>query len=334
MVATRFQNTACRLSLLVLVSLCSATASPLCSQTLVIGTATATATATATVTLTLGGLGRTYTGSALAATATTVPAGLTVGFTYNGSATAPTATGSYAVVATVTDPNYTGTASGTLVIGTATATITANSVQRAHGTANPTFTGSYTGNVSTESFTAGYSTTATATSNAGSYAIVPSLMGANLSDYSVTATNGTLTITQAPVTVIVSASSSTANPNQAITFTTVVASTTTGIPTGQVTFYDNGAANPIGTVTIVNGSASITISTLAPGVTHVITASYMGGVNYLPNASSSGVTVVVNSLEFTFTSTSPTALTVVSGRRGTCRGRRADRVREMSRPPR
>jgi hypothetical protein len=267
----------------------------------------------ATATVTLGGLSQTYTGSALVATATTSPAGLTVGFTYGGSATARTAAGSYAVVATVSDPNYTGTASGTLVIGKAAATITANSVQRAYGAANPTFTGSYTGNLGTDSFTAGYSTTATTTSNAGSYAIVPSLTGTNLADYSVTATNGTLTITQAPVTVTVNASSSTVNPNQAITFTTVVASTTTGMPTGQVTFYDNSAANPIGTVTLVNGSASITTSTLAPGITHVVSVNYMGDVNFLANANSSGVTTVVNPPEFTFTPTSATALTVAPG---------------------
>ena len=58
----------------------------------------------------------TFDGTPKAASATTVPAGLSVGLTYDGSATAPTAAGSYAVVATVTDPIYQGTASGTLVI--------------------------------------------------------------------------------------------------------------------------------------------------------------------------------------------------------------------------
>ena len=57
----------------------------------------------ATATVSLGNLAQTYTGSPLAATATTSPTGLTVGFTYDGSATAPTAAGSYAVVATIND---------------------------------------------------------------------------------------------------------------------------------------------------------------------------------------------------------------------------------------
>ena len=70
----------------------------------------------ATASVTLGGLAQAYNGLPRSATATTNPSGLSVSFTYNGSATAPTATGSYAAVATVADPNYSGTAAGTLVI--------------------------------------------------------------------------------------------------------------------------------------------------------------------------------------------------------------------------
>ena len=75
--------------------------------------------AAATVTLTPGSLAQTYTGSPLPVTSTTSPAGLNVTYTYNGSSTVPSAAGSYAVVATINDPNYTGTASGTLVISKA-----------------------------------------------------------------------------------------------------------------------------------------------------------------------------------------------------------------------
>jgi GH18 family chitinase/sugar lactone lactonase YvrE len=71
-------------------------------------------------TVTLSGLAATYTGSPIAATATTNPAGLAVSITYNGAATAPTAAGSYAVVATITAPGYTGSATGNLVISPAT----------------------------------------------------------------------------------------------------------------------------------------------------------------------------------------------------------------------
>ena len=70
----------------------------------------------ANATVTLGNLNQTYDGTPKSATATTDPTGLTVDMTYEGSATPPTDVGSYAVVATVNNSNYAGTASGTLVI--------------------------------------------------------------------------------------------------------------------------------------------------------------------------------------------------------------------------
>ena len=80
--------------------------------------------AKAPVTLTLGGLGQTYDGTPKSATATTSPSGKTVSLTYAGNATAPTNAGSYPVVATVSDTNFQGSGTGTLVIAKATPTIT------------------------------------------------------------------------------------------------------------------------------------------------------------------------------------------------------------------
>ena len=70
----------------------------------------------AVATVTLTGLSQMYNGQPRPVTVTTVPSGLTVKTTYNGSPIAPTRVGSYGVVATVTDPNATGTKTGTLVI--------------------------------------------------------------------------------------------------------------------------------------------------------------------------------------------------------------------------
>jgi hypothetical protein len=81
------------------------------------GSATGTlmvAKAAAIVTLT--NLTHVYDGAPKNAAATTAPEGLTVEFTYDGSATAPSATGTYAVVATVVDANYDGSASGSMDI--------------------------------------------------------------------------------------------------------------------------------------------------------------------------------------------------------------------------
>lgn len=57
-----------------------------------------------------------YDGSAKTPVITTNPPGLPVAFTYNGSSTPPTLPGTYEVVATVSDLNYTGSTTGTLVI--------------------------------------------------------------------------------------------------------------------------------------------------------------------------------------------------------------------------
>ena len=69
--------------------------------------------------MTFDNLAFVYNGSPQSATAETNPPGLSVSFTYNGSSTAPTDVGSYTVVATINDPNYQGSATGTLVISAA-----------------------------------------------------------------------------------------------------------------------------------------------------------------------------------------------------------------------
>ena len=73
--------------------------------------------------VTLSNLTQAYDGSPKSATVTTVPSGLAVTVTYDGSSTPPILTTSYAVVATVTSPGFTGTASGTLTITPASQTI-------------------------------------------------------------------------------------------------------------------------------------------------------------------------------------------------------------------
>jgi len=75
-------------------------------------------------TVSLSDLAQTYDGTPKSATATTAPVGLSVGFTYDGSATSPVNVGSYAVAATITDPNYVGSANGTLTILKATPVLT------------------------------------------------------------------------------------------------------------------------------------------------------------------------------------------------------------------
>ena len=64
----------------------------------------------------LGNLAQGYDGTPKTVTVTTIPPGLTTSVTYDGGGAEPTDLGSYMVVATVADPNYEGSASGTLAI--------------------------------------------------------------------------------------------------------------------------------------------------------------------------------------------------------------------------
>ena len=91
-------------------------AAPDVARTLVVAKAAATAT--------LGGLAQTYNTTPRPVTATTVPTGLNVTFTYAGSDTVPTNVGTYAVVGTISENNYSGSISGTLVVAKADQTIT------------------------------------------------------------------------------------------------------------------------------------------------------------------------------------------------------------------
>ena len=92
------------------------------------------------VTVTLGNLNQTYDGTGKTVTVSTSPAGQPVNVTYNGSASAPVNAGSYAVVATISNPNYQGVATNTLVVGASP--ITLNAGAGANGTFQLTFTNS------------------------------------------------------------------------------------------------------------------------------------------------------------------------------------------------
>ena len=78
----------------------------------------------ATATVTLTNMTVTYTGSPQSPTITTVPAGLSTSLT----GAADTNVGSYAVTASITNPNYAGSTSGTFVIQQASQSITFGSI--------------------------------------------------------------------------------------------------------------------------------------------------------------------------------------------------------------
>ena len=144
----------------------------------------------AAATVTLDNLTQTYDGTPKPATVT--PSDLAVNVTYAGAAEPPTAAGSYAVVATVTNPNYQGSAAGTLVIDKATATVAlANLNQTYDGTPKPvavTLTPTYLAASVT------YAGSAVVPSAVGNYAVVatvtdPNYQGSNTGELVIAPTN-------------------------------------------------------------------------------------------------------------------------------------------------
>jgi CSLREA domain-containing protein len=121
-----------------------------------------------------------------------------------------------------------------------------------------------------------------------------------------------LSIGKAATTTTLGVSSVSITPGQNETLTAQVASTTTGTPTGTVSFYDGTSL--LSTVPLSGGAASYSTTTLAPGVTHIITATYSGDMNFTTSSTASSASVTVAPLDFTMTINGPSSATVVPGR--------------------
>jgi hypothetical protein len=239
----------------------------------------------AVATVVLGNLAPAYTGTGQAASVTTTPAGLRVSLTYNGSAALPVNVGSYTVVATVTDPNYSGGATNTLVISKAGATVVL-------GNLVPTYTGtgravSVTTTPARLSVAVTYDGSEAVPVNAGSYVVVATVMdpsyegGATntlvIEKASQTITFGALAAKAygvAPFTLAATASSGLAvdyaSGNEGVA--TVSGSTATIVGTGTVgiTARQAGNSNYLAAVavtqplTVIRGSATVSLGDLAP----------------------------------------------------------------------
>jgi hypothetical protein len=247
----------------------------------------------ATANVTLGGLSQTYNGSPQSATVTTSPAGLAVQVTYNGSTTAPTSAGSYAVVVTVNDPNYTGTASGTMVIAQATASVTLGSLAQ-------TYTGSPLAATATTS-PAGlavallYNGSATVPAAAGSYGVGATIDSLNY----VGSANGTLVIAKAATSLSFSANPATLTEGHAATLTTTV--TGVGQPGGSVVFTSNASTLCTASLNTSGvGSCSFTPTTLND---IMIEVQYQGDANHLTSSATQALFVYDSSVKLQLSTT-------------------------------
>lgn len=129
--------------------------------------------------------------------------GDTITVTYSSIADASSSVGNYQIVPTLNDPdNHLGrynvvVNNGTLSVAPAPLSIVADDLSRASGQPNPTFTGTVTGVKNGEAISATFASAASASSQAGTYDIVPTLQDGSgkISNYAVTISHGTLTVT-------------------------------------------------------------------------------------------------------------------------------------------
>ncbi len=260
----------------------------------------------ATATVALSNLAQTYTGSPLSATATTTPMGLAVSLTYNGSTTPPTASGNYAIVATIIDPNYAGSASGTLVIGKASTTfvLSANPTTATQGqpdllTAMVTGVGQLGDTVV---FSFGAATLCTSTLNAVGIAtctFVPTASGNIVvsaqypGDTNHLASSATLALNVYDAAIKLQLSSTQLTYPGATNVTVCLGSAATG----TVQIYDG--TTRLTTLPLQGGGCAYWY--ISPGLsagTHVLTAVYSGDKNNPPGISAP-VSVTVNPVSVT-----------------------------------
>ena len=154
---------------------------------------------------------------------------------------------------TLSAANYTFTfVSGTLTITPAPLSVGAANATRVYGDPNPAFTGTLTGIKNADNITATYNSTATAASAVGTYPITPALVDptGKLGNYTVTSTNGTLTVTPAPLSVTAASTSRAfGDPNPVFTGTITGIKNADNITASYSTTAT--ATSPVGTYPIV-----------------------------------------------------------------------------------
>jgi hypothetical protein len=261
---------------------------------------TLTITGATAQTITFGALpGVTY-GVAPITLSATASSGLAVTYTVTGPATvsgstlAITGAGVVAVTAHQAGNNTYAAASTvtqTFTAAPAALTVTATSVSRVYGSANPTLAYTISGFVNTDSqVTAttgapGETTTAVTSSNIGAYPITLTAGTLAANNYTFTLTNGTLTVTAATLTLTANNAArvyGAANPAFSGTLTGAVNSdsltetfsttATTGSAPGTYPIVPSATGTNVGNYTFAATNGALTVSKATPGITIATTA--------------------------------------------------------------
>ena len=198
------------------------------------------------------------------------PSTVVSGLSLATSAVTNSPVGSYPITATgATAANYTiAFVNGILAVGQNLLTITANNLSKIYGAALPAFTASYAGllNGDTSSVVTGvqFSTTATASSNVGTFAITP--FGGTSASYALAYVPGILTINPAALTITASNASrlyGAVNPAFGASYVGLVNGDSSSVVSGLSLTTPATVASNVGSYAITPSSASAANYTIA-----------------------------------------------------------------------
>ena len=224
------------------------------------------------------------------------------------SATASSGVGSYTITqgtlaASALGYTLSSYTAGTLSITPAALTITADSLSKTYGTANPTLTASTSGLVNSDTAAVisgvSLSTTATASSGVGSYSITAS--GGTASNYTITYVSGSLTINPALLTV-------TASSGQGKVYGSSDPTLTYALTSGALVGSDSFSGSLSRAAGANVGSYAIGQGTLTAGSNYTLT--YVGA-NF--SITPAALTITADSLSKTYGTANPTLTASTSG---------------------
>ncbi|WP_143822349.1 NHL domain-containing protein [Mucilaginibacter pedocola] len=265
----------------------------------------------------------------------------TISYTSSNTAVATIVSGKIHVVgvgtSTITATSGSSTATQTLTVTRAALVIAAANKTKTYGAANPALTVTYSGFVNSDTQTAlstqpSVSSTATATSAVGTYAITAS--GAVSANYTISYTAGTLTVGKAALTI--SADNKTkvagaANPALTVSYNgfvnsetqtvltsqaVVTTAATTSSPAGSYGINVSGAAAANYTISYVAGVLTVTVpSTTLPVVSSFTPSGMYNSTIIVKGSNFTGTTAVTlgGKPVLSFTVSSSTQIVVVPG---------------------
>ena len=236
-------------------------------------------------------------GTALSTAQLNAAASVAGAFVYSPGLGSVLTAGTHALSAAFTpsdSANYNDAVAGqSVTVTTAALTVQANNMTKVYGQAMPTFTISAAGFVNGDTLASlsgalSFVTSATAASAPGTYSVTPG--GLSSQNYSMTFAAGTLTVEKADSVTVLIANPNPSRPNRDVTLQASVSAVApgAGVATGVVEFRENGTL--LGTATLVNGVATITMS-FKKG-SHPLTATFLGNTNF--NGSSGSTTLATN----------------------------------------